>query len=163
MITMVDTDLKQCPLQFQQAMKVESDISVTTIVTKAVVSPTATGTSYTYGLIPSGSSNDGFAVCTQSQWGLSCSSNSLEDGMIWSNAVPSSITLLVNTIPNGGILPAGSYTLSQYDSFGDSSDGDYVALQYQEPGGSWALDPNVVNHAQSGAVWSSYGWSNRLG
>ena len=114
------------------------------------ITDTATGTSYTYGLIPGGSSNDGFAVCTQSQWGLSCSSNSLEDGMIWSNAVPSSITLLVNTIPNGGILPAGSYTLSQYDSFGDGSDGDYVALQYQEPGGSWAADPNVVNHAQSG-------------
>ena len=122
------------------------------------ITDTATGTSYTYGRIPGGGSNDGFASCTVYSWGTSCSSNSIEGGFIWSNAVSSSLSQLVNTIPNG-ILPAGSYTLSQYDSYGDGSDGDYVQLQYQPIGGSWTADPNVVNYAQSGGVWSSYGWS----
>jgi len=126
-----------------------------------IITDTNSGATYVYGRVPGGGSGDGFRTQTTSQWGTTCSSVSSSAAVVWSNAVPSSVTAcgLVNTLPNNGLLPAGSYTIAHYDSYGDGSNGGFFVLQYQSIGGSWVADPNVVNYAQTGAVWSSYGWS----
>lgn len=114
------------------------------------------GVTYTFGRGPGAPSSQGFSAVGTS------SSNSIEDNFVWSNDMTvGSLTVdAFNDLPNNGVLTAGTYAISQHDSLDDSSDGDYVVLQYQTPGGTWAADPNVHQYqSNNGDTWETYGWS----
>jgi len=56
-------------------------------------------------------------------------------------------------------LTSGTYGVQILDSYGDGCNGCNLELQVQQIGGGWMADPNVVNYANSGDVWSTFGWS----
>ena len=41
-----------------------------------------------------------------------------------------------NCLPGGGVLPAGTYSVTMLDSYGDGSNGGYLDVQIQDIGGA---------------------------